>query len=178
MRNKFPWVATTTHKGLLSEARKLTSYSSHSGLTSKMWILPDDKAVSIGVQHYEWALRNSNRLRDAYGIDLSRLRPQEDTAIRLYLLSKGCVRVNYEHRSGMLTLEAHHLHWRRKQRAAYRAIVSENLKDIFFVRVRLLNKFAKIIRQGFVELFTYADEAKLRHLPLVNATHKRSRRGR
>ncbi len=49
MRNKFPWVATTTHKGLLSEARKLTSYSSHSGLTSKMWILPDDKIARTEV---------------------------------------------------------------------------------------------------------------------------------
>ncbi len=160
-------------KNLMSEAKPLTSYSSYGGLSSKMWILPDGRVVSIGEQHYEWALRNAGRLRDEYGIDVARVRAQEDTPIRLYLLSKGCVRVNYEHRGGRLTLEANHRHWGRPQRTAYRAIVAENLNAISFVRVHLLNKFAKAVREGSAKLFTGSQAAKLRNLPLISPSPRR-----
>jgi hypothetical protein len=136
---------------VMAEALRLTSYSSHSGQTSKMWIMPDGKVISIRRQHYEWALENRQRLRDCYGIRLERIRPEDDP-IRLHLLGKGCARVNYEHRGGTLTVEAHYRFWKRAQERSLRAILLANAGDIFFVRVRLLTRRGWVVSEEFKRL--------------------------
>ncbi|MDB6036078.1 MAG: hypothetical protein JWM16_6416 [Verrucomicrobiales bacterium] len=150
------------------EAKKLTSYASDAAGCAKMWILPDGRVVSIPVQHYEWALGNAERLRDDYGIYLSRLKRREDTPIRLHLLSKGCVRVNYEQRCGKITLEANHMTWGERQRASYRLVVKRNVSDIYFIRVGLLSKSGKPIPGGYADFTQLGDRAKMNKLPLIS----------
>jgi len=132
--------------------KRLTSYSSHNGLTSKMWILPDGKQISIQSQHYEWALRHAAFLQQHYNINLRKVRRKGDTPIRLHLLRQGCVRVNYEHKGGRLTCEAYHLQWGARQIKGCRAIIRANLTDISFVVIRLLNTRCSVVQEEFANL--------------------------
>ena len=104
-----------------------------------MWVLPDGKPVSIPGQHYEWALEHEDYLNRCFSINLGRARRRGDTAIRMHLLRHGCVRVNYLHKGGHLTLEAHYLHWGPDQIRGCQAIIRANLSDISFVLIHLLN---------------------------------------
>lgn len=129
------------------EAKRLTSYCSYSGTTSKMWVLPDGRPVSIPGQHYEWALEHSDYLKRRFSMNLEHLRRRGDTAIRMQLLRHGCVRVNYLHKGGHLTLEAHYLHWGHRQIRGCRAIIRANLSDISFVLIHLLNNRCLIVQE-------------------------------
>ncbi|SRR6266567_7475425 len=80
-----------------------------------MWVLPDGEPVSIPCKRYQWALEHEAYLKRRFSIDFRHVRRRGDTAIRLHLLRHGFVRVNYEHKGGRLTLEAHHLHWGPRQ---------------------------------------------------------------
>ncbi len=146
------------------EAKRLTSYCSHSGTTSKMWVLPDGKPVSISVQHYEWALEHEDYLRRRLSIDLGHVRRRGDTAIRMHLLRHGCVRVNYEHKGGHLTLEAHHLHWGPCQVRGCRAIIRANLADISFVLIHLLNNRCLIVQEESANLIGSLTAAAMKML--------------
>ena len=148
------------------EVKRLTSYSSHSGTTSKMWILPNGKAVSIPCQHYEWALRHEDYLKRRFSINLRHARTSGDTAIRLHLLKHGCVRVNYEHKGGRLTLEAHYLHWGPRQIRGCRTIIRANLSDISFVLVHLLNNRCLIVEEEFANLMDCSIATALKKLGL------------
>jgi len=133
-------------------AKRLTSYSSHTGWTSKMWILPDGKPVSIPSQHYAWALKHAAFLQQHFNINIRNVRRKGDTPIRLHLLRHGCVRVNYEHKGGHLTCEAYHLRWGNRQIKGCRAIIRANLDDISFVVIRLLNARCAVVREAFTKL--------------------------
>lgn len=148
------------------KAKRLTTYSSHSDTTSKMWILPDGKPVSIQGQHYEWALRYENYLDRRFGINLRRVRRKGDTAIRLHLLRHGCVRVNYEHKGGRLTVEAHHLYWGPTQIRGCRAIIRTNLSDISFVLLRLLNNRCLVVEEEFANLMECSLASAMKKLGL------------
>jgi len=134
------------------EAKRLTSYCSYSGTASKMWVLPDGEPVSIPGQHYQWALEHADYLNRRFSINLGDVRRRGDTAIRMHLLRHGCVRVNYEHKGGRLTLEAHHLHWGSRQIMGCRTIIRANLSDISFVLLHLLNNRCLIVEKEFTNL--------------------------
>lgn len=149
------------------EAKRLASYSSHSGMTAKMWILPNGKAVSIPCQHYEWALEHEDYLKRRFSINLRYVRSRGDTAIRMHLLKHGCVRLNYERKGGRLTLEALHLHWGPRQIRGCRAVIRDNLSDIFFVLTRLLNNRSLVIEEEFTNLTDCSFSAAVKKLRLL-----------
>lgn len=151
------------------EAKRLTTYASHSGTTSKMWILPNGRAVSIPGQHYEWALENHVFLKRFFHINVGRVRQKGDTAIRMHLLRHGCVRVNYEHKGGRLTVDAHHLHWGRDQITGCRAIIRKNLADISFVVIRLLNSRCLVVADEFANLIGCSRSSAMKLLKLCRA---------
>ncbi len=155
--------------GYLAEAKPLASFSSDCGFTSKMWILPDGRVVALGEQHFRWALANAHRLLRDYGINVRRIRPLEDTPIRMCMLRHGAVRVNYEHRGGRLLLEAYHKTWGRPQQQAFRAIVVANSRDISLVRVRLLNARTHVVQEETVNLIEETDCARGTKLPFMNS---------
>ena len=155
------------------ETKRLANYSSHSGTTSKMWILPDGRAVSIPCQHSEWALDHEDFLKRRFKIDLRPVRRRGDTAIRLHLLRRGCVRVNYEHRGGRLTLEAHYLHWGPLQIGGCRAIIRANLSDISFVLIRLLNNRCLSVDEEFANLIGCSTARAMKTLRLCQRCLRR-----
>jgi hypothetical protein len=149
------------------ETKRLASYSSHSGTTAKMWILPNGKAVSIPGQHSEWALGNEDYLKRRFAINLRYVRSRGDTAIRLHLLRHGCVRLNYEHKGGRLTVEAHHLHWGAQQIRGCLAVIRDNLTDISFVLIRLLNNRFLIMEEEVANLVGCPIATAMRKLKLL-----------
>jgi len=149
------------------EAKRLTSYSSYAGATSKMWVLPHGEPLSIPCQHYEWALEHEAYLKRRFSIDLRHLRRSGDTAIRLHLLRHGCVRVNYEHKGGRLTLEAHHPHWGPRQIRGCRAIIRANLSDISFVLIRLLNNRCLVVEKDLANLMGCSNATAMKKLRLL-----------
>jgi hypothetical protein len=148
------------------KAKRLTSYSSHSGTTSKMWILPNGKQVSISTQHYEWAMHNQEFLAQRFGVNLARVQKRGDTAIRMHLLRRGFVRVNYEHKGGRLTIEASHRSWGPTQHRGCRSVIRTNLQDISFVVVRLLNDRRFIVCQNYANITGCSLSSALRKLKL------------
>ena len=160
------------------EVRRLTTYSSHSGTTSKMWILPNGKAVSIPCQHYEWALRHEDYLKRRFSINLRRARAKGDTAIRLHLLRHGCVRVNYEHKGGRLIFEAHHRHWGPHQIRGCREIIRHNVADISFVVLRLLNNRCLTEAEEFASLMDCSIATAMKKLGLSGSSLRNSYHGK
>jgi hypothetical protein len=148
------------------KAKRLASYSSYSGTTSKMWILPDGKPVSISTQHYEWAIDNRAFLARQFGVNIERVQNRGDTAIRMHLLRRGFVRVNYEHKGGRLTIEAYDQLWGPTQIKGCRAILRANFRDISFVTIRLLNERRFVTREQSLELVGCTQSAALKKLDL------------
>ena len=141
-----------------------------------MWILPDGKPVSIPGQHYEWALEHEDYLDRRFSINLRRMRRRGDTAIRLYLIKYGFVRVNYDHRGGRLTLEAHHLRWGPHQINGCRAIIQANLSDISFVLIRLLNNRRLIVEEEFANVIGRSAATVIKSIHLCRTTSARRQR--
>lgn len=132
-----------------------------------MWVLPNGSQVAISGQHFEWALAHEVYLKERFGISLRYVRRGGDTAIRLHLLKHGCVRVNYEHKGGRLTFEAHHVHWGPRQMRGCRAIVRANLADISFVIIRLLNNRCFTVDEEFGNLIGCSMATAMRNLHLL-----------
>lgn len=151
--------------------KPLGSYNS-GGFTSKMWILPNGTLESLGEQHSEW-LKSHPDVMAKFGLDLSAV-PNEDTPIRLAALSKGFIRLNFEQRSGLLTVEANVRYWTKGIKDTLFVLVADNSISIGAMSVNLLNTEGKVVRHGYSQLFTYSGREKLEHLPLISE----SRRGR
>ena len=145
--------------------KRMGSYDS-GNLTSKMWILPDGKAVSIGQQHYQW-LQGHPQVAAKFNLDVAAL-PDDDNAVRLAAINKGFVRVNYDYRGGRLTVEANRRYWTSKIKDAIFVLVADNVGAVDNMVVNLLNDTAMVAQHGYAQLFNYSDEEKLEHLPLIS----------
>jgi hypothetical protein len=155
--------------------RKFTSYTTDL-VTSKMWILPDGRVTPLSVFHYEWLLRNPD-IAEQFGIPLEKL-PREEDAIRVAALRAGLVRVNYDHKTGMLTVEV----GARKLTAIIKrsliALVLLNARDVYFIRVNLIRCESNAVQsvQGqTANLVSCDDNAKVDHIPFVTALASTSR---
>jgi hypothetical protein len=146
-------------------ARKFGTYQS-GGFTSKMWILPDGEIETLGMQHWEW-LKSRPEVQRKFGLDLTKV-PDEDTPVRLAALAHGFVRVNYEQKTGRMTVEGSARHWTRAVKDGVFALVQVNLKSIDHIQVNLFDENGRVVRNGQAQLFTYSDEEKLEHIPLVS----------
>ena len=140
------------------------------GFTSKMWILPDGRPVSIGSLHFRWLQTNPNVALE-FGLELASL-PDDDTAIRLAALNRGFVRVNYEIRYGRLTVEANSRFWTSRIKDAVFVIIARNLDALDSMQARLLDDKGFIIRSGFASLFNLPNKEKLEHLPLISQSKR------
>jgi hypothetical protein len=102
-----------------------------------MWILPNGRVAPSSVWHYQWLLSN-RALAKRLGVPLDQL-PEEEDPIRLAALRVGFVRLNYEHKTGTLTIEANRLRFDGRVRNAIRGVVLENLKDVYIINFNLLS---------------------------------------
>ena len=62
------------------------------------------------------------------------------------------MRVNYEHKGGRLTCEAHYRKWGARQIKGCRAVIRANLADLSFVVIRLLNARGGGVQEDFANL--------------------------
>ena len=147
-------------KDLFLEMKNVSTYKTDA-LTSKMWILPDGKVVSLGEWHYRWVMANKARLAK-YGLDVTKL-PDDETAVRVASIKAGLFRVNYEHGNGSITIEGLKNKKNRLVKDAIFVIVMENLNAIDRVKITLFDDHAKkVIQSDEVAIFSYhTDEEKL-----------------
>jgi hypothetical protein len=158
--------------------RTFTSYTTDL-LTSKMWILPDGRVTPLSVFHYEWLLRNPD-IAEQFGIPLEKL-PREEDAIRVTALRAGLVRMNYEHKTGMLTVEVGARKLTAIIKRSLMALVRLNAQDIYHIRVNLIRCESNAVQsvQGqTANLVSCANNAKADHIPFVTelASTSRSRK--
>jgi len=102
-----------------------------------MWILPDGRVAPSSVWHYRWLLSNAE-LAISLGVPLDDL-PAEEQPIRLAALRAGFVRLNYDHKTGTLTIEANRLRLPGKVKQAIRAVVLKNINDVYTLTFNLLS---------------------------------------
>jgi hypothetical protein len=82
-------------------------------------------------------------------------------------LAVGFARVNYEHRSGAITIEALQKFWRSDIKEGALDIVRQNIGHTDRIVINLLNDEAVAVQQDYAELFRYSDEEKPDHLPAL-----------
>ena len=150
---------------LMKEAKALGSYRSGPGWTSKAWIAPDGKVFSFGQQHYHWALADAQRLKNGYGVDLTRV-PREDDPIRVAMLRAGFARVNYEHCGGLLIVEVLSRQWKGPIKRSYFRLVIGSLDAVYSINLQLLNDKMQIVHRDYVKLVQYGDREKAARIPM------------
>jgi len=151
---------------IFEELQQVSAYKSDA-LTSKMWILPDGKPVSLNGWHYRWILGNPKRVAK-YGLDVSKMKDDEES-VRKAALKAGFVRVNYEHRTGDLTIEGIKIKMHKKIKDAIFVIVMDNLSKLDRVNIVKFNDtITKVVSDKTATLFTLRDEAdKLNELEKI-----------
>lgn len=115
------------------------------GRNSKFYILPDGQVINLGNQwHYEYIINNIKKLKK-YGIveDEIKKSPTEQN-VRLYALSKGLTRMNYEVNGGHLTIEAPYKWIGRKLRDEIKTFVFDNVTQIDKLTLLLLDESGTI----------------------------------
>jgi hypothetical protein len=133
--------------------------------TTKLWILPDGSPVALDCFHYQWLLQNREQVRQ-FGFDVESVK-QEEQPLRLAALRYGFRRVNYEHPTGRLTVEANEHLWDDRATDAAFMIVLVNLDQIDHFTLSLLNN-DEITFSESKPLFRYEDPVKLHHLPRLS----------
>jgi len=152
----------------LTEAGKpLSKYTSSKG-HAKGWVLPNKKFVSIPGWHFDYLLENVEELKKKFGVDFSRFtRESGEQEVRLYALKHGFIRVNYEHNTGTLTVEANNKFWDKKAKDCIFMLVADNEDSIDNMLTTLLDDKGKVVNSRFSRLFTYDGREKFDHLPLI-----------
>lgn len=141
---------------VFSEMKKVSTYKSDA-LTSKMWILPDGRPISLNTWHYRWILGHAKEVAK-FGIDVKKL-PDNEEAVRKVALKAGFFRVNYEHTNGTITVEGMKIKLSKKIKDAIFVISMDNISSIDRFRLTLFNDtITKIVADDEVVLFTYRDE--------------------
>jgi hypothetical protein len=139
--------------------------SSNSG---KAWILPDGTIKPLpGRWHHQDLVENERSYKKRFGLDLSGLQPNDEQGLRMRALSVGFVRVNFEHRSHSIIIEALQKFWHGAVKSAAYDLVLENIDNADHLSIGLLNDRAEKVRSDYAELFRYDEKEKLEHLPLL-----------
>jgi len=144
----------------LYEAKKFADYKT-TPLTAKMWILPDGKTVALNAWHYQWLLDNP-AVAAKYGLDLSGV-PKEEAPVRIAAIKKGFFRVNFEYKTGQLTIEGVRRNYTTKIKDAIFVLLMDNVKSIDRFKLTLTDEAVEnVVSNKTVDLFTYgSDEEKM-----------------
>jgi hypothetical protein len=132
---------------------------------SKAWILPNGEPVQLGGQwHHEWINEHPEEQK-RWGLPAG----QEGEENRISALKKGFARVNYDNRSGHLTVEAKSSAW-RKLNPSVEKLVEANLGSIDRMTVHLMSDSIKKVNDSeTVSLFDKGAE-KMKHIPFITGS--------
>lgn len=147
---------------LFEGMKPLSSYNSDK-LTAKMWIFPDGKVKSISGWHYQFIMNNSEKFAVKYGINVAHIpaTPENEQPIRIAAIKAGFFRVNYEIRSGALTIEGLGSKFHKKIKDAIFMLVMDNMEQIGYFNINLFNdKVDGFVLQKSIPLFKYNTEEK------------------
>ena len=145
-------------------AKKLGSYSSGPGLTSKAWILPDGKLQTFGSQHYQFLLDNPGIVK-SFGVKMPA--NKEDDPIRHAALRAGFFRVNYEQRGGSLTIEGVKSKLTRNIKDAIIMLFVRSGEQIYSVQIALFADNMGTYETRSAQLFRLDDREKVNHIPFI-----------
>lgn len=147
---------------------------------SKAWILPGGKVEQLGGQWHHSFLADTSAGKAAAKAAGLKIPPFEGTdaeGVRESALQKGFARVNYDVKSGTMTIEARAADW-PKQKASVQKLVEANLDNIDNLRVSLLNEHADplAVDSQMVRLFQLdTDAQKIAAIPFMNAEARGAR---
>jgi hypothetical protein len=133
---------------------------------SKAWILPDGTPVQLGGQwHHEWLAENPD-VAKKYGI--KKATTEEDTS-RADALAKGFARINYDARTGTVTVEA-----REKDlpglRPSLEKFMQANLPQLDRAQFYLFNdKVNQVADSGSATLFDKPKAERMAAIPFLSA---------
>jgi hypothetical protein len=132
---------------------------------SKAWILPNGEPVQLGGQwHHEWINEHPEEQK-RWGLPAG----QEGEENRISALKKGFARVNYDNRSGHLTVEAKSSAW-RKLNPSVEKLVEANLGSIDRMTVHLMSDSIKKVNDSeTVSLFDKGAE-KMKNIPFITGS--------
>lgn len=131
---------------------------------SKAWITPEGKPIQLGAQWHHDFLNANPALKKKYGINSS-----DEFKSREQALKAGFGRVNYDTRSGRLTVEAREKDWPDIREAA-KKLVSRNLDKVDSMSVNLLDDKVKAVTDSdHRNLFDIPREERVDNLPLISA---------
>lgn len=136
-------------------------------MTSKAWILPDDRVVDLTMWHDRWLEQHAATLKKKFKLDV----PQgTGEAVRLWALNHGFTRINYEHNGGRMTVETNRKWWTKKRRDSIWMFIFEHVGGIDNVTVNVLDDKGRVVKQGYTPFgwLRNSPEEKMDSLPLIN----------
>lgn len=135
-------------------------------LTSKGWILPNDKFVPLGPKlHHDYLSENAASLNKRFKTNFDKDTTPDE---RIDALNKGFTRINYERNTGTLHVETNKKFWNKKRKDTVFETVADNVDAIDNMLVNVVDDKGKIVDSGYQRLFTFDDKDKLNHLPLIS----------
>ena len=138
--------------------KDLGSYQSDM-YTSKMWIRPNGEVIPISQWHSGFIEDNAKK----YGIKIK----HTSDDIRLDGINAGWFRVNYQHRSGIITFEGKDKFFNKNIKDAIFLIVADNAHNIGQINVATMNDRYQIVKSGSSNVFNYDGMEKVEHIPYI-----------
>lgn len=135
---------------LTTSAMKFRDFKSHGG-TSKMWIDPKHRPVPLDGMHYVWLIENAVYVRKAFKLDMPDFTRASEQTVRLWALKNGFTRVNYTP-NGTCTFETNKDFWSKKRQDVISMLISDNVNDIDYVVINVLNDDGSIYRDGVADV--------------------------
>jgi len=132
--------------------------------TAKMWIDPSGKVVPLLTYHYEY-FRDYPGEAEKYGVSFA-----DENSTRLEALRKGFIRVNYERKTGKLTIEAGAKGWTQPAIEVIFMLIAVNREAIDCLSLAVLSETGAVIQSGQALIFRYSEREKIRHIPLISET--------
>ena len=130
--------------------------------TAKMWIDPSGKVVPLLTYHYEY-FRDYPGEAEKYGVSFA-----DETSTRLEALRKGFIRVNYERKTGKLTIEAGAKGWTQPAIDVIFMLIAVNREAIDCLNIAVLSETGAVIQSGQALIFRYCEREKMNHIPLIS----------
>jgi hypothetical protein len=150
--------------GKKAKSKTELKFKPGAGGFSKAWIFPDATVKQLGGQwHHEYVNENPE-LMQRYGLKST----ESGEENRNQALQKGFARVNYDNRSGHLTVEARQKDWRKLKNTVY-DLIERNIDDVDRVTISLMDdSVQKVVDSAGESLFKFDDEReKLENIPFI-----------
>lgn len=131
---------------------------------AKAWVLPDGSLVPVS-RHEIYLFTQAKDVERRFKWNPAKThKPDDEWGVRMDALKRGFVRLAYELRNGIMTVEAHTARYSGKVRVAVEDAVLSNANEIDTLIFRLLNDRGNVVKSREATVFRLDGEERREQL--------------